>query len=1157
MTIGRYRTAILLFAVALGLAGAHRITEALAPPYQQAHKTFTPTTVTGILDRNPVPVSVASGLMVYNRQEDQCGTTTMRMLVDPNQVSIAAPPEGLELLRKTVPRDDKGTPDTSDDTCGFIAGQPDLMPTFGAAIGAYDLGGGIRRVLVPYQVNEGGCNFFNEFGGPECTPPPGAVDLNADGDHLDQILHYVQIVVDTGTKQITGITYVNTQAIFNSLGLVTNGRHIAGFTDETSLSAYSCGIMTTGSYGCLPPAVHGQDLNGDGFTGDDSVLRFFEVGGALTNTGLGVNDTVCSSPAPAFETIGARTRIGRDLFAFLTRETPERAARPDGCPVRPAVHYNADGDTSDLVIRYIDLNGSLTTPIDGPTISEDTENGANGPGANTMLLGVGGSTIAYGLRETFNGPGLVPPCNDPTDLNADCTGGDIVLQLYDTSTSTNTNVGLGIVDATFGIGPIQSSQFNGGILPLHVYEGTEGMFGTDLNCDLDTMDTILEYLDIATGVVTNTRIAIEPVTAGNIPERNVVVGTDGRIIVLHRVENPASPIPYNPVHYIDVTAGTPVEACAAPGGGGGGDSDGDGFPDNTDNCDFTPNPTQTDSDGDGIGDACDGPPAGGGDQDGDGIPDTTDNCPAMPNGNQADVDGDGIGDACDPENGLDPDHDGVPTPNDNCPNSPNLDQHDMDGDGIGDICDPNNGDGPTGDQDGDGDINNVDNCPAVANGDQLKTDADAFGDACDPDDDNDTVPDGNDNCSLNPNVGQVNHDGDAQGDVCDADDDNDGVLDTSDNCEVAPNPNQLNTDGDDRGDACDADDDNDTIVDFQDNCPVTPNGNQADVDGDGIGDACDPENGLDPDHDTILDPNDNCPNSPNLDQHDMDGDGIGDICDPNNGDGPTGDQDGDGDANNADNCPAVSNANQSDLDADGQGDACDPDDDNDGDLDGADNCPATPNADQADVDNDGLGNACDATDDRDGDADGVRDAIDNCPAHANPTQSDVDGDGIGDACDPVNNLDTDGDGVLNTGDNCPAVANASQADADGDGVGDACDPNPNDGPAGDLDGDGVANAADDCPAEAGTNNGCPAQTQTIAALINAVNALDLPQGLRRSLLAKLEAAAASVERGKPATAKNQLGAFINEVQAHKKSGKLPVPVANALIAMAQAVSGGL
>jgi hypothetical protein len=61
----------------------------------------------------------------------------------------------------------------------------------------------------------------------------------------------------------------------------------------------------------------------------------------------------------------------------------------------------------------------------------------------------------------------------------------------------------------------------------------------------------------------------------------------------------------------------------------------------------------------------------------------------------------------------------------------------------------------------------------------------------------------------------------------------------------------------------------------------------------------------------------------------------------------------------------------------------------------------------------------------------------------------------------------------------------------------------------------------------------------IGDLINQVNNLHLPTGLQTSLDAKLQAALSSVNAGNTTAACNQLGVFINEVQA--QAGKMLTP----------------
>lgn len=214
------------------------------------------------------------------------------------------------------------------------------------------------------------------------------------------------------------------------------------------------------------------------------------------------------------------------------------------------------------------------------------------------------------------------------------------------------------------------------------------------------------------------------------------------------------------------------------------------------------------------------------------------------------------------------------------------------------------------------------------------------------------------------------------------------------------------------------------------------------------------------------------------------------------------------------------------------------DTDGDGHGDGADNCPAYANAGQTDTDGDGLGDACDAAPaPSDSDSDGVADSADNCPATANADQADVDGDGVGNACD----ADNDNDGILDAADNCSAVTNPTQADGDADTIGDACDP--------DDDNDGVADAVDACPAvPAQTANGCPS---VIDALTSAIGALDIGNGDKQALLTSLRAVQASVARGNTIAARGQVGAFINKLQALKRSGRISAVVAAELIAQAQ------
>jgi len=65
------------------------------------------------------------------------------------------------------------------------------------------------------------------------------------------------------------------------------------------------------------------------------------------------------------------------------------------------------------------------------------------------------------------------------------------------------------------------------------------------------------------------------------------------------------------------------------------------------------------------------------------------------------------------------------------------------------------------------------------------------------------------------------------------------------------------------------------------------------------------------------------------------------------------------------------------------------------------------------------------------------------------------------------------------------------------------------------------------------------------------------QGERVSLVTKVIEASRSVQRGNETTAANQLGAFINEVEALGRSGRLSAEDAQALIDSANAILGEL
>ena len=77
----------------------------------------------------------------------------------------------------------------------------------------------------------------------------------------------------------------------------------------------------------------------------------------------------------------------------------------------------------------------------------------------------------------------------------------------------------------------------------------------------------------------------------------------------------------------------------------------------------------------------------------------------------------------------------------------------------------------------------------------------------------------------------------------------------------------------------------------------------------------------------------------------------------------------------------------------------------------------------------------------------------------------------------------------------------------------------------------------------------------IAAYVQGLS--DLNAGEKQSLIAKLDAAAASASRGDYKTASNQLDAFLNEVRADEKTGKLTTSEANNLTDAVHTVKGAM
>lgn len=555
-------------------------TRASAPGFTEVNQTFQVTTLPQS-SINPIPVSVAGGIIAFIQNEDQCGTVSLRFITDPHQVQTIqgnpVPPDGFVLVTKFAPVFDPATGSCSKpnpaDTFG--SSQPFLGAAIGAVIGAHDMDANTTRVIISFLRSEGGCAFTDQLGISSCcTPSPGSVDLNGDGDLFDQVIQYSEIIIDKTTKNITSIQpMVNTGVIGDILSLFTNGKFIGTIVNNN--------LGGCGGPGCSAPQVHCPGPFSSGFP----TLKLYNIDtGAVTDTGLhaflGIPPCGVVGQIDLQGVFTPLYVMGTDLLAFVTRESlPEPANF--SCQPKPGRDFNSDGDFNDLVIRYIDFNGSLTTVLVGPTISENTENlqspGSSGANPDAVLLGTDGRKILFSISEpfTFGTAFSSPPCNSPNDLNHNCVAGDVVLQIFDATTGMTTNVGATTTEGTVGLGPRTSARVSHGIAAFLTPELREGFTlvggfafpGADLNCDGDKGDLILRLLDIATGTVVNTRIPlVDQDPSGQVVGQGVLIGADGQIIVYEDFP-PLSPSgPIQRIHYIRAATGTPAAAC--PGGGG-------------------------------------------------------------------------------------------------------------------------------------------------------------------------------------------------------------------------------------------------------------------------------------------------------------------------------------------------------------------------------------------------------------------------------------------------------------------------------------------------------------------------------------------------------------------------------------------------------------
>jgi hypothetical protein len=288
-------------------------------------------------------------------------------------------------------------------------------------------------------------------------------------------------------------------------------------TTEPILSGGSIALIN------VSEAAQSADLNGDGDLDDTVVHLFNAISGAVRNLRL-VSNT-------AFQPL-----LQGRIVAFWAREQ--------------ASDLNGDGDTSDLVLHVYDAQRDTLTNLklaggiisfengrlfsDGRLVAFGVEEQSQGEqdlnrdgdasdvvlqvfdmltgrvqntglavfSVNTFAVALTGRTIAVGVSEAeATMAGWNESAQGRADLNGDGDLTDVVIHLFDTVTGRTTNVRLATPIFPFVAGFRVGS--NEGLLPIG-----EVLQGADLNGDGDLEDTILQEIDLASGRVRNTRIAI-------------------------------------------------------------------------------------------------------------------------------------------------------------------------------------------------------------------------------------------------------------------------------------------------------------------------------------------------------------------------------------------------------------------------------------------------------------------------------------------------------------------------------------------------------------------------------------------------------------------------------------------------------------------------
>jgi hypothetical protein len=212
-------------------------------------------------------------------------------------------------------------------------------------------------------------------------PENGHQDLNGDGDAYDVVIRYYDIATQTPVNTgIVGYFPDNVNSVCSSLivfqsevGTICYYNIATGTLTNTGYPGVSATISGSIIASMLSEIDTNQDLNGDGDTLDDFVIRYYDLTtGLLTNTGI----------------VGSNPSISGSIITF---ETYEGFIHED---------LNQDGDMTDYFVRYIDLAEEPSSDSIPPrTIASITsgEIGSNGWYTSSVTLTLTATDSASGV----------------------------------------------------------------------------------------------------------------------------------------------------------------------------------------------------------------------------------------------------------------------------------------------------------------------------------------------------------------------------------------------------------------------------------------------------------------------------------------------------------------------------------------------------------------------------------------------------------------------------------------------------------------------------------------------------------------------------------------------------------------------------------------